>query len=149
MLGGLLRVNQIGAKGLWLDEAFSVWMGWNSLPDLIAWLLRVDQHPPLYYTLLHLWMTFGDSAAHVRTLSALFGTLTIPVIYLLGRRLSGRGAGLIAALILALSPFHVRFAQETRMYTLLTLNVSLAMLCLTYVLTDPRAADPAHRARVR
>ena len=64
---------------------------------------------------------------------------------MIARRISGTPAGLIAALILALSPFHVRFAQETRMYALLTLNISLATLALTYLLTDPRAAQPIGR----
>jgi len=140
LVGAGLRLFEIGSKGLWLDEAFSVWLGWQRLPDLLAWLLKVDQHPPLYYTLLHFWVAVGDSAAKVRTFSALCGTLTVPVVYLLGRRLSGRNVGLLAALILAVSPFHVRFAQETRMYTLLTLNASLALLALAYLLTDSRAA---------
>jgi len=138
--GALLRIYLIGDKDLWLDEAFSVWMGWNSLPDLMDWLVRIDQHPPLYYTFLHFWLTFGDSPAHVRTLSAIFGTLTIPVIFFIARRISGTPAGLIAALILALSPFNVRFAQETRMYTLLALNVSVAILALVHLSEDPRAA---------
>jgi hypothetical protein len=138
--GALLRVYLIGDKDLWLDEAFSVWMGWNSLPDLTDWLVRIDQHPPLYYTFLHLWLTFGDSAAHVRTLSAIFGTLTIPVLFFIARRISGTPAGLIAALILALSPFNVRFAQEARMYTLLALNVSLALLALVHLFGDQRTA---------
>jgi hypothetical protein len=140
LLGGGLRIFQIANKGLWLDEAFSVWLGWQPLGQMWGWLLRIDQHPPLYYILLHFWMYLGDSAGTVRLLSALLGTLTIPVIYCLGRRLLGPSAGLMAALILAVSPFHVRFAQETRMYTLLTLNASLAMLALVYLLTDPRAA---------
>jgi hypothetical protein len=102
--------------------------------------VRIDQHPPLYYLMLRLWMALGDDAATVRALSALFGTLNIPVLYLLGRRLAGRNMGLLAAFILAASPSHVRFAQETRMYTLLTLNASLALLSLARLLTDPRAA---------
>ena len=140
LLGGGLRIFQIANKGLWLDEAFSVWLGWQPLGQMWGWLLRIDQHPPLYYTLLHFWMYLGDSAGTVRLLSALLGTLTIPVIYCLSRRLLGSSAGLLAALILAVSPFHVRFAQETRMYTLLTFNASLAMLALVYLLTDPRSA---------
>ena len=139
-LGGFLRFYEIGSKGLWLDEAFSVWVGWQSIGDLFAWLIRVDQHPPLYYLLLHFWMALGDRAATVRALSALCGTLTIPVLYLLGRRLTDKNVGLLAALILAVSPFHVRFAQETRMYTLLTLNASLALYALAHLLTDPRSA---------
>jgi hypothetical protein len=140
LLGAGLRLYQIGAKGLWLDEAFSVWLGWQPLPDMLSWIIRIDQHPPLYYFLLHFWMRFGDSAATVRTLSALIGALTIPMIYLLGRRLLGQNVALLAALILAISPFHIRFGQETRMYTLLTLNASLAMLALAHLLTDPQAA---------
>jgi mannosyltransferase len=138
-LGGLLRACQIGSKGLWLDEAFSVWLGWQPLGEMLSWLVRIDQHPPLYYILLHFWMVLGDGAATVRALSALLGTLTIPVIYLLGRRLADGKVGLLAALILAVSPFHVRFAQETRMYTLLMFNASLALYFLVRLLTDPRS----------
>jgi mannosyltransferase len=138
-LGGFLRVYQIGNKGLWLDEAFSVWLGWRPPGEMLSWLVRIDQHPPLYYVLLHFWMALGDGAATVRALSALLGTLTIPVVYLLGRRLADGKVGLLAALILAVSPFHVRFAQETRMYTLLALSASLALYFLVCLLTDPRS----------
>jgi len=139
-LGGFLRVYQIGSKGLWLDEAFSVWMGGQPIEEMLGWLVRIDQHPPLYYTLLHFWMAMGDDAATVRALSTLLGTLTIPAIYLVGRRLADDKVGLLAALILAVSPFHVRFAQETRMYTLLALNASLALYALARLLTDSRSA---------
>ncbi len=140
-LGGFLRFYRIGSKGLWLDEAFSVWLGWQPAGEMLAWLVRIDQHPPLYYALLHFWMALGDDAATVRALSAVLGTLTIPVMYLLGRRLADEQVGLLAALILAASPFHVRFAQETRMYALLTLNAALALYALARLLTDPRAAS--------
>ncbi|MCP4539148.1 MAG: phospholipid carrier-dependent glycosyltransferase [Chloroflexi bacterium] len=141
-MGGFLRFYQIGSKGLWLDEAFSVWMGWQPVGEMLDWLVKIDQHPPLYYTLLHFWMAFGDSAATVRALCALFSTLTIPVIYLLGRRLFGdQTISLLAALILAVSPFHVRFAQEARMYALLALNASLATYALVRLLTDSRSVE--------
>ena len=67
-LGGFLRFYQIGSKGLWLDEAFSVWMGWQPVGEMLGWLVKIDQHPPLYYTLLHLWMAFGDRATIVLNL---------------------------------------------------------------------------------
>jgi 4-amino-4-deoxy-L-arabinose transferase-like glycosyltransferase len=144
-VGGFLRAYQFGSKSLWIDEAWSLWVSRQPIPDMLAWLVRVDQHPPLYYLLLHSWMrAFGSSnssasdiAAAARALSTLSGTLNIPVIYALGRRLIGRKAGLLAALILALSPFHVWFGQEARMYALLSLNASLAMLALAHLLTMP------------
>ena len=83
VLGGFLRVYQIGSKGLWLDEAFSVWMGWQPVGEMLGWLVRIDQHPPLYYTLLHFWMAMGNDAATVRALSTLLGTLTIQITSLM------------------------------------------------------------------
>lgn len=141
-LGGSLRFYRIGSKCLWLDEAFSLWMGRQPVGEMLGWLVSIDQHPPLYYTLLHFWMALGDTAAVARALSALLGALTIPVIYLLGRRLTGgdEKIGLLAALILAVSPFHVRFAQEARMYALLAFNASLALYALAQLLADPRSA---------
>jgi uncharacterized membrane protein len=140
-VGVLLRVWEIGDKGLWLDEAFSVWLGWQPLPAMIGWIVRIDQHPPLYYALLHAWMKLaGDAPTAIRMLSTLFGAATIPVIALLGRRLVSPAVGLLAALIVAISPFHVRFAQEARMYSLLMLNASLGLLALTHILTDSRRA---------
>jgi mannosyltransferase len=142
-LGAFLRFYRIGANGLWLDEAFSIWMGRQPVGQMLDWLARIDQHPPLYYLLLHLWMHLGDGEAVVRALSTLCSTLTIPTLYLLGRRLAGRRVGLLATLILAISPFHVYFAQEARMYALLALNASLALYGLARLLTDPRAATLA------
>lgn len=139
-VGGCLRFYQISRNGFWLDEAFSVWMAAHPAPALFDWLTRIDQHPPLYYLFLHFWLQAGDEAGYVRALSAVLSTLTIPVLFLIARRIAGLRAGIIAATILALSPFHVRFAQEARMYALLMLNASLATLALTYLLTDARAA---------
>ncbi len=136
-LGGVLRFYQIGSEGLWLDEAFSVWLARQPVGEMLSWVVRIDQHPPLYYTLLHFWMRLlGDSPATARSLSALFGALTIPVVYLLGRHLvpEHEQVGLLAALILAVSPFHVRLAQEARMYTLLALYASLALYALAQLL---------------
>lgn len=139
IVGGLLRAYQIGSQGLWLDEAFSVWIARQPLVDMLSWMARIDQHPPLYYLLLHFWMRMGTDAGTIRALSALAGVLNIPVLYLLGRHLAGRRVGLLAASILAVSPFHVRFAQEARMYTWLNLNVSLATLALVRLLADARS----------
>ncbi len=56
--------------------------------------------------------------------------------------MSGVTMGLAAAVFLTLSPFNIRFAQETRMYTLLAFNAAVAIYALTRLLTDPRAAMP-------
>jgi mannosyltransferase len=134
VLGGFLRFYQIGSEGLWIDEAFSLWMAQHPLGEMWRWVVRIDQHPPLYYALLRLWThIWGESEASLRSLSALFGTATIPLIYLLGRRLLDERTGLLSALILAISPFHIRLAQEARMYTLLAFSASLALYALSRI----------------
>src|SRR5690606_29589650 len=123
LVGAGLRLFMLEKQGMWLDETFSVWLANQSLGQMLQWIVKIDQHPPLYYLLLHGWIArSGDTAYYVRLLSVLFGVATIPVIYLIGKRLSGSVVGLAAAVLLAFSPFHIRFAQEARMYTLLALN---------------------------
>lgn len=143
LAGGFLRVLLLGYKGMWLDETFSVWLASHSVADMMQWMVKVDQHPPLYYLLLHYWIALnGDTPGSVRLLSALFGAGTIPIIYLIGKRMSGVVMGLAAAVILALSTFHIYFAQETRMYTFLTFNAAVAMYALVWLLTDSRSVRP-------
>ncbi len=142
-IGGCLRVFVLGTKGLWLDETFSVWVANHNVVDMMQWIVRIDQHPPLYYLLLHYWIALnGDTPYAVRLLSVLFGAGTIPIIYLIGKRMSGVLMGLVAAVLLALSLFNISFAQETRMYTLLTFNAAVAIYALVRLLTDSRSVRP-------
>jgi mannosyltransferase len=143
LIGGGLRVLLLGNKGLWLDETFSVWLANHNVEAMLQWIVRIDQHPPLYYLLLHYWIALkGDTPYSVRLLSALFGTATIPVIYLIGKRISGTVMGLAAAVFLSLSLFNIYYAQETRMYTLLTFCAAVAIYALVRLLTDSRSVRP-------
>ena len=143
LIGGWLRVFQLGIKGMWLDETFSVWLSGQSIPDMLQWIIKIDQHPPLYYLLLHYWMgNYGDTPYYVRLLSVLCGTLTIPMMYLIGKRISGAVVGLAAATFMCFSTINVYYAQETRMYTLLLFNVAVAIYALVRLLTDPRSIGP-------
>jgi len=143
LVGGGLRVLLLDSKGMWLDETFSVWLANHSVGDVLQWTARIDQHPPLYYLLLHYWIALnGDSPYDARLLSVLFGAATIPIIYLIGKRMSGAVMGFAAAVLLALSPFNLRFAQETRMYACLTFNAAVAIYALVRLLTDSRSIKP-------
>jgi len=143
LIGGWLRVFLLGDKGMWLDETFSVWLANHSITDMLQWIIKIDQHPPLYYLLLHSWIAhYGDTPYYARLLSALFGTVTIPVIYLIGKRISGVIVGLMAAVFMCFSTFNIYYAQETRMYTLLVFNASVAIYALVRLLTDSRSIQP-------
>lgn len=124
---------------LWLDEALSANIA--SLPiSEIPEALRHDGHPPLYYVLLHVWQNVvGTSDTAVRALSGLLSLVTLPLAYLAGRRSGGRLLGLLTLTVFALSPFSLRYATETRMYTMVTLLVVVGYLLLDSIVRRERS----------
>jgi hypothetical protein len=143
LVGVWLRTFLLDSRGLWFNETFSIWLANHSVVDMLQWVARIDQHPPLYYLVLHYWIILkGDTPYYARLLSVLFGAGTIPIIYLIGKRMSGVVMGVSAAVLLTLSPFNIRLAQDTRMYTCLTFNAAVAMYALVRLLTDSRSVRP-------
>ena len=114
LIAAFLRLYHLGTQSMWVDEAWSVWISKLAVSQMVQ-ATAADVHPPLYYVLLHYWiMVFGSSESAVRLLSALFGVLAIPTIYVVGRQLFNKEAGLAGALILALSSFNIRYlARDT------------------------------------
>lgn len=125
-LGVVLRF--VTTSPLWLDEALSVNIA--SLPlGEIGDALRQDGHPPLYYWLLHGWMSvFGEGDVAVRSLSGVAGVLTLPLAWEAGRRRAGTVGGLCVLGLTAITPWCVRYATESRMYALVLLLVFAAWL---------------------
>ena len=123
---------------LWLDEALTVHLAEVPLGDLSD-VLRRDGAPPLYYALLHAWMNLvGTGNQAVRSLSALFGVATLPLLYRAGRRLGGPTVALGALVLLATSPFAIRYGTEARMYSLVALLVAAGWLLVANALERPK-----------
>jgi uncharacterized membrane protein len=123
---------------LWLDEALTVNIARLPIGQIGSALLR-DGHPPLYYWALHGWMQiFGAGDLAVRSLSAMFGLATLPLVWILGRRSGGPRVGTISLVLLAISPYAVRYGTEARMYSLVMLLVAGGGLLLDEVLARPR-----------
>ncbi|MCK6625983.1 MAG: glycosyltransferase family 39 protein [Anaerolineae bacterium] len=121
LLGFGLRLQRLNFQPLWGDEGWSIYFAAQSLPQLLA-LTAIDIHPPLYYLLLQGWLGLaGFGAETARFFSVIAGTALIPTVAVLGRRLLGRRVGVAAAGIVAVMPMAVYYAQEVRMYGLVTL----------------------------
>ena len=122
LVGVIARFYQLGSESLWLDESLSVqFVTTMTMWEIAIELPRTDPHPPFYYLLLDGWVRlFGTGEVAVRSLSVLFSVASIPVLYAVATRLYDRSVGIIAALLFALSPFYIWYAQETRMYALAT-----------------------------
>jgi mannosyltransferase len=122
---------------LWLDEALSVNIAMLPLGDLFE-ALRRDGHPPLYYVLLHGWMqAAGEGDTAVRLLSGVLGVAALPLAWIAGRRYAGAWGGAAAVVVLATSPFAIRYATEARMYALVMLLVLAGWLALRAALQAP------------
>ena len=147
LLAVAVRVHHLGKEPLWNDEGFTWWAIGQSWHDLWTLVPLGDPHPPFYYSLLKLWTALaGQSEAGLRGLSVLFAAATVPVVYLAGRTLGGArdGAwtGAAAALLFALSPLHLHYAQEARPYAGLTFAASLAFAGALWLVLHP---GPARR----
>lgn len=111
----------LGARSLWFDEAYSFSIARQPLLEIPRLLLGYDTHPPLYYVFLHVWMALlGKSEVALRVPSVVAGVGVVVLTFLLARRLAGDRVGLLAAALIAFSPFQITAAQDARMYSLLT-----------------------------
>src|SRR3954452_17947167 len=134
-----LRFWDLGAQSYWYDEAITVDLVHGSFGHMLAGVHDHEATPPLYFALAWLWAhVFGDSEAGLRSLSALFGVLTVPVAYLIGRDICSRRAGVIAAAFAAFSPALIWYSQEARSYALMVLLCALSLLFFVRALGETR-----------
>ena len=132
-----LRIHRLGYEAFWIDEILTL----RTTQGGAAAILEQTAHPPLLYTLTALSVAaFGTSEFALRLPSLLAAMPAFPLLIALGTKWRQPGAGLWAALLLAISPLHVKYAQEARHYALL-MTLSLASTLLLYrALQKPRPA---------
>jgi hypothetical protein len=127
----------VARSDMWLDEALTFNIARLPLGKIHA-ALRRDGAPPLYYYLLHIWMlAAGTSDTAVRALSGVLSCLTLPFIWLAAKRLGGRTVGFTALVVVASSPFAVRYATENRMYALVGFLTAAGVVALQHILRRP------------
>lgn len=126
----VLRLYQLGTEGLLYDEMLS-------FRDSENFQLTFPYNRPLYYILLQFWMQFGRSEAWLRSLSIPFAIGAIFLTYLLGCRVLGKSTGLMAALMMTLSPLFINHAQEIRFYSLICFLSVAGTLALYSALERP------------
>jgi 4-amino-4-deoxy-L-arabinose transferase-like glycosyltransferase len=137
LLALALRLVAISARPLWYDEAIATLIAEKG-PDMILYSTLTSAkgsasnvHPPAYFILLWGWIKmFGNSLIVLRSLSVLFGLGVLALAYGMGELLFDTRLALLSAGLIALSPFHIHYAQEVRMYALLTFFIMVATYAL-------------------
>lgn len=126
--GLFFRIYRLDYLGLWLDEGFT----WREIQKTIEQIINVftvrGSEPPLYFLIMHCWIKlFGDSEFSLRLPSAIFGSISILLMYKVATLMFDTRVGLTSVLILSLSTFHIGYAQEARSYTLVSLLTLLSV----------------------
>jgi mannosyltransferase len=140
-----IRFVPLGAQSFHHDEVITVM---RVLPGSFGHMLHEvetsESNPPLYYALAWGWTkAFGRDEWGVRSLSALVGTLTVPLGYAIGRQLAGRRVGLILMALLAFNPMLIWYSQEARSYALLVFFGALSFYFFARALDTRRGRDLA------
>lgn len=121
-----LRVPLLG-RSVWFDEACMSSQRIGTWEQLLA-TLYVDIHPPLWIAFMHFWgRCFGDSELALRAPALLSGLATIPLVHWVGRRLLGETAARWGTLLLVLSPVHIWYSVEGRLYAPMVLCAVLSV----------------------
>lgn len=138
VLAALLRFPTLAAQSYWYDEIVTVGLVKMHLGDLLSAIPDSENTPPLYYLLAWTWsQLFGTSEFALRSLSAVFGVATIPVLYLAFKELVSPRVGLVVSLLAAVNPFLVWYSQEARSYALLALLGAVSFLFFVRTLKSP------------
>lgn len=128
VIGAILRLYNLNANSLWLDEGATYYFSSHSLVEIYKSVSLGEFNPPLFYWIAHFLLkiiTPADLA--LRVVPVVAGIATIPVVYLIGKELYSQKIGLIAALFIAVSPWHVLYSQEGRAYTLAILFFAISL----------------------
>ncbi|MFN2263245.1 MAG: hypothetical protein ACK2UM_03200 [Anaerolineales bacterium] len=137
VIAALVRLWSIGAESAWIDEAYSIELAKHSIIDIIKGT-AADQHPPFYYLLLHAWFRLGSGIVFARLLSVVLGVINVAQTMHFGYKSGGIYIALVGGLLLAISPMHVWYSQEIRMYILLACLTTAAATSLWWALESKR-----------
>jgi len=135
VLGAFLRFYDLGAESIWLDEAFSIKESFLSIPDMA----NSSNQPPLFFLLLRGWISlFGTGEIAIRSLSAVFGLISVFLVFLVGKSLFNQRTGLIAAFLSSIAYYPVQLSQDARAYSLLLLVSLLSYWFFIQILKNDR-----------
>lgn len=139
LTGWGLALARLGERSLWADEGFTAVLARDAPSVGVLEILKLDPNQGILHLLLVIGvMHLGGSEFILRFPSAMAATLALPLLYLLGRRLMSRQAGLAGAFLHSISPYIVAYAQEARPYALLELLSCLSLVLLLRALDRDR-----------
>lgn len=137
VLAAVLVSIRIGSSGFWYDEGYTIGTIDRPLGDALWRIANWELNQSPYHLLILGWHRVVETEGALRAMSAVFAVGSVPLTYLLGRRLLGVRAGAIAAVLLAIHPFVVEWGQQLRAYSMVLFLTLAATLLLVRAVEQP------------
>lgn len=140
-VAAVLRVYHIDYFSLWMDEVNTI----NeanpnySLSEVYQAILDTDgASPPLFFFITHfVFKIFGYTSFVLRMISVIYGIAGVLMIYILGKEILSKRAGLYAAILLTVNYYHLAYSQEARFYAFLFLVTTISFYALIRFIKKP------------
>lgn len=128
--------------GLWWDESLTYFISAKNPLEIIKTLYHYDYHMPLYYLYVHFWMTlFGSDDTVLRYSSVIWGVLTVPALFYLGKTYRSKALGYFLSIVGCLNPLLIYYSQEFRFYSMLVFFSTLSLAFFLRLMESPQKKD--------
>jgi len=135
VVGVCLRFYGLDRQSLWFDEVFETTSFQRQF--LHDKTMITPSTPPLNSFFVYpITRIFPDNDLALRMIPFTFGVISIPLLFLFARRLFNGRVALIASYLLAISPFHIWYSQEVRMYALQWMLALISLIFFFRALED-------------
>jgi len=141
LIGAFLRIYKLNQRPLYGDELMSLkWSSMSFSQYMSTGALKGDEKP-LYYIFLRFWRVFIlDNVISMRMISVVAGILSILMLFFFAKRIVGVNVAILSSFFMAISPFHVYYSQEIRMYVLEALFVLISFYLFTNIFHKERVS---------
>ncbi len=147
LLALALRFYDLSDKPLWLDEITTFKRGLLPVSDLAVDSL-FNKHFPTYFLIARFFDPPMIDEWMLRLPSVICGTLAVLLVTLIAAEVRSPRAGLVAGVLMALSPIEVQFSQEARPYALISCLVMLALWGLVRIAKQEEVPPPSRAAKL-
>jgi uncharacterized membrane protein/tetratricopeptide (TPR) repeat protein len=138
ILAFILRFTHLGSRPLYQDEPHNTV---ELAAGPLSYIVSTNSGSILYPLLLHFILPLGNTEFMARLPAALFGFLSVWLIYLIGKTLFGKKEAVLAALLSALSGHFIYFSQQARGYS----GLLFFVLCSFYFFLSALKKDKRYR----
>jgi uncharacterized membrane protein len=135
-LAASVRLYGLDRQSLWYDEVSEETAFQRQFLNMGG---KIPLNPPLHLFFIYpVTKIFPGNDFALRMVPFTFGLISVPLLFLLGLKMFNERTGLIAAFLLAISPFHIWYSQEARMYALQWMLALISLIYFLRTLEQPR-----------